>query len=299
MPQVVDVNSDQWDSTSDFEPEAYTPAVILIDSQENLNTDMVLMDHFDVEILNPANESEQQKLNYLTTCSEECDTEHDVTDNALICHIPGCGKSFEDVNSYQRHHMLHEGRHEMVSCSTCGKRFVNENFLRQHMKIHNSTFPALARRKWTCGKCNTQFSTKFNLRRHFISQHPFDVLPQIAIPNSVKPGSKLSIPRRSQDRVIGFGSLQRTFKKRDQTFGQRVRWRNPGYRCGVCEKMCKNSYKLNEHMRTHSGERPFGCAFCTWRFATKSNLKRHVRLVHKIFDMETLELNGETGERPV
>lgn len=294
-------NTDFPQSHSDWDLEPEIPVIAVLESQESLNIDM---DNYEAEEINSRGGLSEEEFIYLTNGAEQCDTEHDVADNAFICHISGCGKSFTDENSYQRHYILHEGRHEMVYCPTCGKGLMNENYLRQHMQIHNSDYPELVRRNWACEKCNTHYSTKFNLRRHFINQHPSDPLPQHAVPNSMKKGSKVGTPRRPQDRVIGFGSLQRIFKKRDQTFGKRIRWRNPGYRCGVCEKLCENSYKLNEHMRTHSGERPFGCAFCTWRFATKSNLKRHARLVHKISEMEMGELRMEnggdgTGEMPM
>ncbi|XP_052261847.1 gastrula zinc finger protein XlCGF57.1-like [Dreissena polymorpha] len=34
------------------------------------------------------------------------------------------------------------------------------------------------------------------------------------------------------------------------------------------------------HMRVHTGEKPFECTFCRRRFAQKSNMKKHMIVMH-------------------
>ncbi|CAM6001209.1 unnamed protein product, partial [Sphagnum balticum] len=45
--------------------------------------------------------------------------------------------------------------------------------------------------------------------------------------------------------------------------------------CLVCFHTCKDPSKLREHMRTHTGERPYECDKCMMSFAKKCVLVRH------------------------
>jgi len=62
-----------------------------------------------------------------------------------------------------------------------------------------------------------------------------------------------------------------------QTGGERVP-------CPECGKTVSCNATLRDHMRTHTGERPFQCSECGLAFAQRSNLRMHKRL--------------HTGERP-
>jgi len=58
------------------------------------------------------------------------------------------------------------------------------------------------------------------------------------------------------------------------------------YRCEICAKMFATSYKLNRHMYSHTGLRPYSCLWpaCHKQFNDNYHLKRHM-LTH-------------TGEKP-
>lgn len=49
------------------------------------------------------------------------------------------------------------------------------------------------------------------------------------------------------------------------------------YQCTICGKELLSSYTLANHMRSHTGERPYGCSVCEKFFKTKSNLNEHYR----------------------
>lgn len=51
------------------------------------------------------------------------------------------------------------------------------------------------------------------------------------------------------------------------------------HQCTICGKELLSAYTLSNHMRSHTGERPYGCSVCEKFFKTKSNLNEHYRLV--------------------
>ncbi|XP_045118814.1 longitudinals lacking protein, isoforms H/M/V-like isoform X8 [Portunus trituberculatus] len=50
--------------------------------------------------------------------------------------------------------------------------------------------------------------------------------------------------------------------------------------CPMCPKGFRSKLDMERHLRTHTGEKPFKCPYCTHRSATKGNLKAHMRHIH-------------------
>nr|XP_045614739.1 zinc finger protein 782-like [Procambarus clarkii] len=49
------------------------------------------------------------------------------------------------------------------------------------------------------------------------------------------------------------------------------------HQCTYCTYTTNVATNLRNHMRTHTGEKPFSCHYCSFRTTQKRNLKTHIR----------------------
>ncbi|XP_043944946.1 zinc finger protein 341 [Protopterus annectens] len=57
---------------------------------------------------------------------------------------------------------------------------------------------------------------------------------------------------------------------------------SPKLKCTYCEKGFAKNFDLQQHIRSHTGEKPFQCIVCGRAFAQKSNVKKHMQ-THKVW----------------
>ncbi|KAK7884803.1 hypothetical protein WMY93_027926 [Mugilogobius chulae] len=78
----------------------------------------------------------------------------------------------------------------------------------------------------------------------------------------------------------------RSSKKGTEGATEHLKGKGPKLKCNFCDKIFSKNFDLQQHIRSHTGEKPFQCIVCGRAFAQKSNVKKHMQ-THKVWPMGT------------
>lgn len=127
--------------------------------------------------------------------------------------------------------------------------------------------------------CTRKFRHKRNLVSHFRADHQSAKRPHACtFPNCnksfLRPAHLMIHSRIHTGEVINPSFLNWLAQK--------------PYKCDICGKRWNQKSALKQHMRSHTGEKPFRCTVegCTKRFSTSSSCKRHAMAHEKLLSGE-------------
>lgn len=182
-----------------------------------------------------------------------------------------CGGVFMSEREYNIHQRSHQGVHQ---CDICKTILLTPSSLRKHkLRMHRQT-PTRKTTLFECNICNEKYESQLLMLQHR-KQHT-EVMKKI---------EEMTIIDRS---------------------GQKV-----AYVCKICAKTSNNKFRHEEHLRTHTGEKPYKCEKCGVAIATSNAMAHHMRTHENVtFDCNVCDatyrhkkslkkhLKLHTGERP-
>ncbi|MCJ8733903.1 hypothetical protein PDJAM_G00229060 [Pangasius djambal] len=172
-------------------------------------------------------------------------------------------------------------------CHICGKKFKSRGFLKRHMKNHPDH---MFKKKYQCTDCDFTTNKKVSFHNH-LESHKLIVknekVPEYTeYTRHYREASPLSPnklilrdkePKLHKCKYCEYETAEQGLLNRHLLA---VHSKNFAHVCAECAKGFRHPSELKKHMRTHTGEKPYGCQRCDFRCADPSNLKTHVKSKH-------------------
>lgn len=137
----------------------------------------------------------------------------------------------------------------VLKCAHCSESFNRTSALRTHIKTMHSEKTL----KFMCPKCEETFTLKSHLDNH------------MALHSATS--QTCNVCKKTFANVY---RLQRHMISHDESTDLRK------FKCEQCGKAFKFKHHLKEHIRIHSGEKPFECSNCRKRFSHSGSYSSHM-----------------------
>ncbi|OQR72571.1 zinc finger protein-like [Tropilaelaps mercedesae] len=161
-------------------------------------------------------------------------------------------------------------------CTICEYQSTNRAHVIQHIRVHTGSRP------FACSVCGRQFTQRSIMFRHLKKVH--GVAPPTSRPKQATAAVTASGTVDTEtpieplfDTLSSDGSCGWLVSPEEELF-----YRVGGqFRCFLCRYVSNKRLHMIDHVRTHTGAKPFACIVCGKRFRTKSMITWHVRNVHR------------------
>ncbi|XP_073966279.1 uncharacterized protein [Choristoneura fumiferana] len=197
-----------------------------------------------------------------------------------------CGKTFVNKDSLEEHRQIHQGI-KNYACSVCGKRFRTRTQIKHHQLKHTDV------KEYYCVECDVRFKSAHSLRQHLVKSLKHKDKQSLKFPCNRCEKRFDNARALTQHALVQHEGLRahacpacpaalasRTSLAKHTSHVHGGHRPPPRHVCDACGKTFRGKSVLVNHVRTHTGEKPFACATCGRKFSQRTAMRTHVDLVH-------------------
>uniref|UniRef100_A0A3Q0S492 C2H2-type domain-containing protein n=1 Tax=Amphilophus citrinellus TaxID=61819 RepID=A0A3Q0S492_AMPCI len=139
------------------------------------------------------------------------------------------------------------------TCPVCNKTFLRAAAMRRHQEIHDANRDL----KYKCASCDKRFRDHYDMNRHTMRVH-----------------ERGEVYNSGKEEDSGDPSTSEMSEDKN---------------CSLCGKYFARRVDMERHMKSHSEDRPYKCAFCEKKFKNPYVLKRHQKEICKSREQKKLK----------
>lgn len=208
------------------------------------------------------------------------------------CHL--CNRKYITNGDLTEHLKFHE-EESKYKCETCDAKFKTITNLRTHCVVHMDPKDY----KFLCVMCGNKYSTSTALTDHIQHRHntrsisctmcikKFFCVKDLRKHMIVHTGLRKFACHLCDAKFKRKNSLDLHLAKSHEVGEYKFKMEN-NYKCMKCDMAFPTQTKLDRHLRTHTGLRPFKCRLCDTTFICKTYIRSHLRQKHDI-DVDAID----------